>query len=67
MGASLMPQRVTDDTSVYEILQLVDHSGNTSMTIDIVAVDYELHEKYDIGIHSRISITPHGDENAARL
>lgn len=54
-------QRVTDDTSIYEILRLIAHSGHTTLTIDDVAANYELHERYDIGLHSRISIIPHGD------
>lgn len=60
-------QRVTDSASIYEILQLVSHAGHTTLTIDAVAADHQLHEKYDIGLHSRISIIPHGDEDAPRL
>lgn len=54
-------QRVTDETTVRDILILVARAGHTSLTVDEVAVDYELHEKYDIGINSKISIIPHGD------
>lgn len=60
-------QRVTDDTSIWEVLVLLSRAGHTSLTLDSTAADYNLHEKYDIGLHSRISIIPHGDEDAPRL
>lgn len=60
-------QKVTDNTSIYEILVLISRSGHTSLTIDDVAADYNLHESYDIGLHSRISIIPHGDGEAPKL
>jgi hypothetical protein len=62
-----MSQRVTEDTSVREILILVQNAGHTTLVVDEVAVDHQLHEKYDIGINSRISIVPHGDEEAMKL
>ena len=60
-------QRITDDTSIREILVLVRNAGHTTLVIDEVAVDVLLHEQYDIGINSRISIIPHGDDKAPKL
>lgn len=47
---------VVDDTSIREILKLIQHAGHTTLVVDEVAVDWHLRQKYGIGLNERVSL-----------